>query len=190
MIFVLIGEVFDLLPDGRKDKNTTYEVTDAAAGAFGVFFTQSPSFLRHQQYMERSKGQNNAASLFGVRKILSDQQIRNILDVIPPHDLYEPFWVLHKRMEQAEHLSEHKGHDGTYLVALDGTYYFSSQSIHCENCTVHQREDQVHYFHSAGDVIANDKFPENAKINIPTFAGAVPYQQTGLVGRTADREDA
>ena len=34
------------LPDYRKDSpNTRYTMQDAALGAFGIFFTQSPSFL-------------------------------------------------------------------------------------------------------------------------------------------------
>jgi len=35
----------DTLPDHRKaGPNTRYRVQDAALGAFGIFFTQSPSF--------------------------------------------------------------------------------------------------------------------------------------------------
>ena len=34
------------LPDPRKPSpNTRYTMQDAALGAFGIFFTQSPSFL-------------------------------------------------------------------------------------------------------------------------------------------------
>ncbi len=52
-------------------------------------------------------------------------------------------------MEQAGHLDEHRGYANTYLIALDGVYYFSSQTLHCENCTVHQCGGQTYYFHSA-----------------------------------------
>jgi hypothetical protein len=148
-IFEMVGETFAQLPDRRKGQNTTYEMADAAAGAFGVFFTQSPSFLAYQRDMERSKGRNNAASLFGVTQIPSDQQIRNMLDLVPASHLREPFWALQKQMEESGYLSEHKGYQGTYLIALDGTHYFSSQAIHCENCTVQQHGDQVRYYHAA-----------------------------------------
>lgn len=148
-IFDLVGETFAKLPDGRTGRNTTYEMTDAAAGAFGVFFTQSPSFLSYQRDMERSKGRNNAASLFGVTQIPSDQQVRNMLDLVPAHHLYAPFWTLYERMVEAEQLSKHRGYQDTYLIALDGTYYFSSQAIHCQNCTVHEKDDQIRYYHAA-----------------------------------------
>lgn len=148
-IFEMLGETFAKLPDSRRGQNTTYEMADAAASAFAIFFTQSPSFLAYQRDMQRNKGQNNAASLFGVTEIPSDQQVRNLLDPVEPSYLYEPFWTLKEQMEDAGHLDEHRGHNTTYLIALDGTYYFSSQAIHCENCTVHQRGEQLHYFHSA-----------------------------------------
>src|SRR5882724_11281393 len=35
-------------PDCRKGRNTQYRMSDAALGAFGIFFTQSPSFLEYQ----------------------------------------------------------------------------------------------------------------------------------------------
>lgn len=148
-IFAMVGETFSALPDNRKGKNRTYEMADAAAGAFGVFFTQSPSFLAYQRDMERTKGKNNAASLFGVTQIPSDQQMRNLLDEVAPSNLYEPFWTLQEQMAEAGYLADHRGHQESYLVAMDGTYYFSSQTIHCDNCTVHQHGDRLHYYHSA-----------------------------------------
>lgn len=148
-IFEMIGKTFAELPDSRTGKNKTFEMADAAAGAFGVFFTQSPSFLAYQRDMERNKGKNNAASLFGVTEIPCDQQIRNLLDEVAPDNLYEPFWALQKQMEEAGHLEDHRGHQGNYLVAMDGTHYFSSQKIQCDNCTVHQHGDRLHYYHSA-----------------------------------------
>jgi hypothetical protein len=99
--------------------------------------------------MERSQGRNNAATLFGVAQIPTDQQIRNLLDSVSPHHLYEPFWALHERMEQAGHLAEHRGYADRYLIALDGTYYHSSQAIHCQNCTVQEKDEQVRYYHAA-----------------------------------------
>lgn len=148
-LFDLMSQTFAELPDERKGRNIRYEMADAAAGAFGVFFTQSPSFLAYQRDMERSQGQNNAASLFGVRQIPSDQQIRNMLDEVAPTHLYEPFWTLQQRMEQAGHLANHRGHNDTYLIALDGTYYFSSTTIHCDNCTVHVHGERRQYYHAA-----------------------------------------
>ena len=60
------------LPDQRTRPNRIYEIADAALGAFAVFFVQSPSFLAHQQDMQRRTGQNNAQSLFGLDQVPSD----------------------------------------------------------------------------------------------------------------------
>ena len=57
------------LPDRRTRPNWIYELGDAVLGAFAVFFVQSPSFLAHQRDMQRSKGQNNAQSLFGIDQV-------------------------------------------------------------------------------------------------------------------------
>ena len=56
-------------PDNRKGKNTSYDLEDFALAAFSVFFTQSPSFLSHQQYLEDTQGKNNARTLFGIQRI-------------------------------------------------------------------------------------------------------------------------
>src|SRR5713226_6184837 len=43
------------LPDCRKGRNTPYRLSDAALGAFGLFFTQSPSFLEYQRRLHEHK---------------------------------------------------------------------------------------------------------------------------------------
>ena len=73
------------VPDHRKEgPNTRYSIQDAALGAFGIFFTQSPSFLDYQRRLQQTKGQNNARTLFGVERIPCDNQVRNLLDPIVP----------------------------------------------------------------------------------------------------------
>ena len=73
------------LPDHRKEgPNTRYAIQDAALGAFGIFFTQSPSFLEYQRRLQHTKGQNNAHTLFDVEQIPCDNQVRTLLDPIAP----------------------------------------------------------------------------------------------------------
>lgn len=86
----MLQATFDELPDYRTGKNIQYEISDAAIGAFAVFFTQSPSFLAHQRDMQRLKGYNNSSSLFGTRQVPTDNQIRNLLDPIAPEYLPPP----------------------------------------------------------------------------------------------------
>jgi hypothetical protein len=96
----LLGRQFDSLPDPRAGPNLTYTLRDAGLAAFAVFFMQAPSFLAHQRDMQRQKGRNNAASLFGVCAIPSDPQIRNLLDPLPPAQLAAPFWAVFDRLAQ------------------------------------------------------------------------------------------
>jgi hypothetical protein len=121
---------------------------DAALAAFGVFFTQSPSFLAHQRDMQRRKGHNNARSLFGVEQIPSDPQIRNLLDPLTPLHLRAPFWTILTLLAQGAVLPSAYQFAGSWLCSIDGTQYFSSTRIHCPNCTVSERGDVTCYSHT------------------------------------------
>jgi len=135
------------VPEHRRGSNTQYEIKDAGLAAFAVFFMQSPSFLAHQRDMQRRKGKNNAASLFGVREIPTDGQIRNLLDPVDPLSLGEPFWEVLARLQARKQLEGYRGVGDTWLISLDGSVYFSSQKIHCDNCRVQVRDDQAYYSH-------------------------------------------
>ena len=123
------------LPDKRTGKNSRYGMEDAALSAFGVFFTQSPSFLADQRSMAEAKGRSNAQSLFGVHQIPSDNQIRTLLDEVKPSAVFPVFDEILTMLEQTTQLSNFRSLGGDLLVALDGTEYFGSTTIHCPHCS-------------------------------------------------------
>ena len=151
----LIGRWRDVsatLPDRRTGDNSRYAMADIALSAFSVFFTQCPSFLSFQQNMEQSRGRNNARSLFQVGRIPTDNHIRQTLDPIAPSHLFSLFDDLHQAFDQAGLLTAMRAVGNTRLIALDATWYFSSQSknIHCSRCScLSHAEGQVTHFHSA-----------------------------------------
>jgi len=148
-VIALIEAHLSQLPDSRKaSPNLKYSVRDAALSAFAVFVMQSPSFLAHQRDMERLKGRNNACSLFQVAHIPSDNQIRNILDPVTASALSGLFWQLFAQIEAHGLLATQIGLDNHLLCALDGVYYFSSEQIHCANCTRLEHEGRTRYVHS------------------------------------------
>jgi len=131
-----IRDTFRRLPDARKGgNNQRYTLEDAALSAFSVFFTQSPSFLDYQVRMQKERGCNNATALFGVPQIPSDQQIRNLLDPVPPESVAPLLLDLVEALQQRAALETHRALAGGFLVALDGTQYFASEAISCPCCS-------------------------------------------------------
>jgi hypothetical protein len=122
-------------PDTRKGKNKHYTVRDAALGAFAVFFTQCPSFLAYQRDMAAHKGTSNAHTLFGLTEIPCDNQIRTLLDPVPPELLGPVFDHGFNTLVETQQLSAFRSWQKRLLVVLDGTPYFSSQHISCPQCT-------------------------------------------------------
>jgi hypothetical protein len=127
--------VIDQLPEHRTGRNMTYTIHDAVLSAFAVFFMQSPSFLAQQQVVQRRQGRNNAQSLFGVAQIPSDNQIRNLLDPLSPERLFPLFSTCWQVLEATGTLTAFQVLGQQYLIALDGTQYFSSQTVHCDACS-------------------------------------------------------
>jgi len=134
-------------PEHRTGRNTQYRILDAGMGAFSVFYMQAPSFLAYQRDMRRKKQRDNAQGLFGIERIPSDGQIRNLLDPIEPERLYEPFWEIYGWLEESGQLAEFQGVGGTRLISLDGSQYFVSQDIHCPSCRVTVRDKGTYYSH-------------------------------------------
>lgn len=123
------------LPDSRKGSNRqTYEMVDAGLSAFSVFFMQSPSFLDYQTRMQGVHGNNNAQSLFGVHRIPSSNQVRNLLDPVSPTHLYPLLVKMGGQLKANGYLDRYRTLNHQLLIALDGTDTFSSEKIQCSCC--------------------------------------------------------
>jgi hypothetical protein len=126
---------FDQLPDFRRGENTRYEIKDAAVSAFGIFFTQSSSFLAYQRMIAEQKGRSNVESIFGAERIPSDNQIRNLLDPQAPEMLYRVFAKGLQAVAAGGQLDTFRSYADQVLISCDGTGTLSSQKIHCPNCS-------------------------------------------------------
>lgn len=119
-------------------------------GAFAVFFTQSPSFLSHQTAMQKTRGANNAQTLFKIEKIPTDAHIRDTLDPVEPKYLFPVYDSIYEAFAEQGILDNFQGVNNTRLIALDGTWYFSSEKIGCKNCShIEHQSGKVTNFHSA-----------------------------------------
>lgn len=141
---------FGALPDKRRGKNISYTMTQASSCAFSVFFTQEPSFLSYQKRMQERHGLNNEKTVFGVDTVPSDTQIRRLLDSVPANKLNSVFWKSVKYLKQARKLEGFRTEVGEkdILVVLDGTWYFSSKEIHCNNCLTKNFDGERTYYHA------------------------------------------
>lgn len=142
--------VFAALPDRRTGKNISYSMEDFGLSAFAVFFTQSPSFLAHQKAMQTARGHNNAQSFFQIEALPCDNQIREMLDPIPPATLYPVYDRVYDALRAHGILQRFRGAQNSTWIALDGTWYFSSHKLHCPHCSrLEPKSGEVTYYHSA-----------------------------------------
>lgn len=131
-----------------------YRNRDAVNSAFSAFFFQFPSLLRYMREMEEEEKRSNVQSLFDVRGIPSDNQIRNIVDGIEPSAINGVFNETLKT-ERDKAVKDYRVLDGGVLLALDGLWYFSSEKIHCEHCLRKKikdkktKEERTQYYHAA-----------------------------------------
>ncbi|MDR3123406.1 MAG: hypothetical protein LBU16_06460 [Treponema sp.] len=137
------------LPDGREAGNgLKYAIADALKSALAVFYFLHPSLLNFQQEMRRKTKRSNLESLFGVRTIPCTEQIKNIVNGIEPGSLAGVFGEGLKTADEQGVLKEYRVLDGGVLIALDGVWYHSSETIHCDHCLRRTKDGKTLYYHS------------------------------------------
>ena len=147
----IFKDVAESFQDNRTGQNSRYKMEEIALSAFSVFFTQSPSFLAYQTKMQQTKGKSNCQTIFEIDEIPSDNQIRNIMDGVPPEEIYPIFDEILKLMAEASILDDFRCAKNSLYLVLDGLQYFSSNQIHCEKCNqiTDKKTGEITYSHSA-----------------------------------------
>jgi hypothetical protein len=142
-LFRLVHTGFDHIPDYRL-ADADISLTDALMSAFAMFSLKSPSLLAFDK--ERAEG--NLHTIYGIQRVPCDTHMREILDPVFPESLRPVFKRVFAQLQRGKALEPMVFLDDSYLLALDGTGYFSSQAIHCASC-LHQvhRNGTVTYAH-------------------------------------------
>ena len=142
-LFGLVRNGFAHIPDGRLSE-TDISLADALMAAFAMFSLKTPSLLAFDK--ERTEG--NLHTIYGMERVPCDTYMREILDPVSPKVLRPLFTSVFRPLQRGKALEPMVFLDGHYLLALDGTEYFSSKTIHCASCLhkVH-RNGVITYFH-------------------------------------------
>ena len=142
-LFHLVRSGFATIPDPRGE-DVDISLTDALMSAFAMFSLKVPSLLAFDK--ERAEG--NLHTIYGIERVPCDTRMREILDPVSPKWLRPVFKSVFRQLQRGKALEAMAFLDGHYLLALDGTGYFSSQTIHCASCLhkVH-RNGSVTYSH-------------------------------------------
>jgi len=119
-------------------------LADALMSAFAMFSLKAPSLLAFDK--ERAEG--NLYTIYGIKRVPCDTHMREILDPVSPKWFRPVFKSVFRQLQRGKALEAMAFLDGHYLLALDGTGYFSSTTIHCASCLqkVH-RNGSVTYSH-------------------------------------------
>src|SRR4029450_208354 len=142
-LFGLVRNGFAHIPDYRLSE-PDISLADALMAAFAMFCLKAPSLLAFDK--ERAEG--NLHTIYGIERVPCDTHMRDILDPVSPKWLRPVVTSVFRQLQRGKALEPMAFLDGHYLLALDGTEYFSSKTIHCASCLqkVH-RNGSITYYH-------------------------------------------
>jgi hypothetical protein len=106
---------------------------DALMAAFALFSLKAPSLLA----CDKPRAAGNLTTISGIARAPCDPRMRERLDPVSPESLRPSFTLILRQLQRGQALEPLVFLDGHYLVALDGTGYVSSNTIHCASC-LHQ----------------------------------------------------
>jgi len=168
-LFGLVRNGFAHIPDYRLSE-PDISLVDALMAAFAMFSLKAPSLLAFDK--ERAEG--NLHTIYGIERVPCDTYMREILDPLSPKWLRPVFTSVFRQLQRGKALEAMTFLDGHYLVALDGTEYFSSKTIHCASC--------LHRVHRNGSITYAHQMLGAAIIH-PDMRAVIPLMPEPIVKR-------
>lgn len=125
-----IRSVFVKIEDHRKN-SPKIKLEDALMTGFAVFSLKYASLMA---YNERRHIDRNLKTVYLIERPPCDTHLREVVDEISPERIYPAFKKIFAQLQRGNELKKFLFLGEYYLASGDGTGYFSSASIHCENC--------------------------------------------------------
>ena len=142
-LFALVRKALSGLDDHRSGTPDIC-LADALMSAFAMFSLKSPSLLA----FDKERAEDNLHQIYGIERVPCDTSMREILDPVEPESLRPVFKQVFTQLQRSKALQELEFVQGHYLLALEGTGYFSSKQTHCASCLeTHHRNGTLTYAH-------------------------------------------
>lgn len=101
-----------------------------------MFSLKFPSLLKFDEGKNENKIKHNLKTLFQIQRTPSDTYMRERNDEVDHRDVRKAFKQVFSAVQRGKELEEFSYLDNHYLLPGDGTGFFSSHSVQCENCCV------------------------------------------------------
>jgi hypothetical protein len=142
-LFRLLRENFATIAADRVDE-VEIPLSDALMAAFAMVSLKAPSLLA----FDKQRAEGNLKTIYGLAHTPCDTRMRERLDPVSPEFLRPSFKLVFRHLQRGKVLEPMAFLEGHYLVALDGTGYFSSKTIHCASCLPKEhRNGSITYSH-------------------------------------------
>ena len=125
----IVRSAFEEIEDHRGPR-ATIPLADALMSAFAMFSLKDPSLLA----FDNRRQDENMKNLYLIGMVPSDTSMREIVDLVEPGALRPVFSHVFRHFQRGKGLEGFVFYKNNYLLALDGTGYYSSQSVHCGSC--------------------------------------------------------
>ena len=129
----MLAKAFAGIRDHRTG-DVNYSLGDCLMSALAMMFFQDRSLLAFQRRLQETSNLNNLKTIFGIDNIPADTQLRDNLDHVEPASIEGIYADFFRSLQRGKYLTQFQVFDGRYLIALDGSQYFSSEKIRCPSC--------------------------------------------------------
>ena len=148
-------QLFEKIPDSKP--SSSIPLADHLMSGMAIFGLKYPSLLQFDQDRFGELTEPNLKSLYGILKAPSDTYLRERLDQVDPISLRQTYTQLFHYLQRGKGLEGFDCLGGHYLLSIDGTGYFSSNEVHCDQCCEKKHRDgRVSYYHQLlGAVLVN-----------------------------------
>lgn len=151
---------FAMIPDHRPGK-VTIPLADTLMSGFAMFSLKDPSLLAFDE--RRNDAPHNLRTLYGVGVIPCDTSMREILDPVDPQWFRPLFKAGFSALQRGKALEQMVFMEDSYLLCLDGTGYFSSNTLFSDKCMKKEHSKTgttTYHLQTVGAAIVSDSCKE------------------------------
>ena len=155
-LFTLVHSAFDKLTDFRSS-GCNISLADVLMSSFAMFSLKDPSLLKFDERRQQTDG--NLERIYHINRVPCDTYMREVLDEVDPADVSPLFKSVFRQLQRGKVLEPMVFMEGCYLLTGDGTGFFSSKAVHCDNCLEKEHKNgEITYHHQmfAGAIVHPD----------------------------------